>query len=718
MADEIDTFVLEYRVQSDKATRELQALQKNVEGINKTLQNSTQSVTRFVADLAGQLGTLSPAFSELSTVIRGIGSAAGVAGVAMVALSEGIRAASAAREQFNNQRQVSLSAGVGPARVNDLTRQFRAAGAGNVETKDVDQFLIKLQEMSRAAGADPSGHGPAVMRLNQLGLNAGMSTMEMVTALGGHWAGKSQDVITGEAGKDFNRDIALALGKVGTDIANPKTDFAAYADTANNVKELNTEVVKFDEHVNKLTTTMGGATTAVEAFLLRVLNKHIEDVNKALEGGVSADTEAGAIAPDVLAGVAKDIHAETDASRYEHRRKIEQDALVAAANKRLADDKNAQSYKQDDDIYRQQQEIQTQQELAINLFSQSVATFSNAVISKEQALAIWAGAAGSAGGLSKTGYKPTKPGESGATVSESPDAAAMTGGPTSNRNNPGNIRVTPWSKAHGAQGEMKSIATFATPEAGAQAMTDLLQSGIYKGKGINTVSGIITKWAPPSENNTAAYIKFVHDQTGLDVNTVLKPEDYPKLQQAMTRFEGGHSGPRAVAMDKHFKSPYTVQGGSAPVSTAGASAEGARLASVQGIVAERAHVNLQQLQQGRASRGDVEWAMTNQMTDYKRQEQQLKAQLQVPGLTDPIRQQLMRQQADTDVKITNLRDNWNTILQHTREGDRETTQNEYPVQINNTFNGYDSQKIWAEINARLQSQFGSMANARTTKLSH
>jgi hypothetical protein len=722
MADDTDTFVLEYKVQSDRATKELAALQKNIEGVNKTLQNSTESVTRFVADLTGKLGTLSPAFSELSTVIRGIGSAAGAAGVAMVVLGEGIRAATFARDQFNNQRQVGIAAGMSGARVEDMTRQLRAAGSGNVKREDVSGFFVQLQQMARAAGIDPKGR--EAVSLSQLGLNSGMTTVEMAAALGGHWSGASRDLIMSEAGtRGLNKDVALALGQVGPGIAQPKMDFAEYEATAGKVKEVNVQLVEFDESMNKLGVTIGDVTLPAVNAMLKALNRPSPGLPQQEAEDSAAMMGGGAITPDALSGlpdVGKDlrellfgVEENADATRQENRRRTEQQALVAAAEKRLADEKRTQDYKQADKEYEQAQLLQTQQELAISLFAQSVATFSNAVISQEQALAIWAGVAGAAAGLSNTGYVGTKPGQTGAQVSIAPGAASSG---LFNRNNPGNIKVTPWSIAHGAQGNLKEIATFATPEAGSQAMSDLLQSDIYKGKGINTISGIITKWAPPSENNTAAYIKFVHDATGLDANTPLTAEQYGAVKDAMIRFEGAHSGPRAVASDKHFKTPYTVAGGAAPVSTAGASAEGARLASVQAIVAARAHVDLRQLQQGRVSRGDVEWAMTNQMSDYMLDEQRLTAQSRVPGLPDPIRQQLIRQQADTDVKISNLRDYWNVIRDNTRKGDRETTQNEYPVMINNTFNGYDSKQIWNEIDARLRSSYGYTANAGATNV--
>ncbi len=65
----------------------------------------------------------------------------------------------------------------------------------------------------------------------------------------------------------------------------------------------------------------------------------------------------------------------------------------------------------------------------------------------------------------------------------------------------------------------------------------------YRDKyGLNTVTGIINRWAPPSDNNpTDNYIKFVASRAGVGADTPLSMADYPKVIAAMIHFENGYN---------------------------------------------------------------------------------------------------------------------------------------------------------------------------------
>ena len=62
------------------------------------------------------------------------------------------------------------------------------------------------------------------------------------------------------------------------------------------------------------------------------------------------------------------------------------------------------------------------------------------------------------------------------------------------------------------------MAQFPSMEEGLKALDQNLAS--YGKKGINTLSGVISTWAPSSENNTNAYIAHVAKVTGLDPNQI------------------------------------------------------------------------------------------------------------------------------------------------------------------------------------------------------
>lgn len=58
------------------------------------------------------------------------------------------------------------------------------------------------------------------------------------------------------------------------------------------------------------------------------------------------------------------------------------------------------------------------------------------------------------------------------------------------------------------------LAQFKTPEEGLKAIDDNLTA--YGKKGVNTLAGVITRWAPPNENDTQSYISHVAQVTGLN----------------------------------------------------------------------------------------------------------------------------------------------------------------------------------------------------------
>lgn len=80
-------------------------------------------------------------------------------------------------------------------------------------------------------------------------------------------------------------------------------------------------------------------------------------------------------------------------------------------------------------------------------------------------------------------------------------------------NNPGNIdKGQKWQGLAPDQTDSR-FATFDSPESGIRAMAVLIKNYQKKYK-INTVKGIITRWAPANENDTNAYIREVCKNSG------------------------------------------------------------------------------------------------------------------------------------------------------------------------------------------------------------
>ena len=92
-------------------------------------------------------------------------------------------------------------------------------------------------------------------------------------------------------------------------------------------------------------------------------------------------------------------------------------------------------------------------------------------------------------------------------------------------NNPGNIRRvqgTPWVGEIIPTPWVPGFVVFDTLENGYRAMFILLNS--YLARGYNTIEKIITRWAPPTENNTAAYINFVSSYTGTPPDYIIEED--------------------------------------------------------------------------------------------------------------------------------------------------------------------------------------------------
>lgn len=85
-------------------------------------------------------------------------------------------------------------------------------------------------------------------------------------------------------------------------------------------------------------------------------------------------------------------------------------------------------------------------------------------------------------------------------------------------NNPGNIDYSPATKWVGQLPHVIGIESrfcrFADPEHGIRALAKVLLT--YQKRGIDTVAAIIMRWAPTSENNTAAYIDHVAKKCGVE----------------------------------------------------------------------------------------------------------------------------------------------------------------------------------------------------------
>ena len=80
-----------------------------------------------------------------------------------------------------------------------------------------------------------------------------------------------------------------------------------------------------------------------------------------------------------------------------------------------------------------------------------------------------------------------------------------------------------------AQGYDKAFVQFETMEWGWRAAFHLLTRNYYQKHGLNTIRGIVSRWAPPQDhNNTEAYIRNVSRRTGIPADEPLgNPTEQP-----------------------------------------------------------------------------------------------------------------------------------------------------------------------------------------------
>ena len=100
-------------------------------------------------------------------------------------------------------------------------------------------------------------------------------------------------------------------------------------------------------------------------------------------------------------------------------------------------------------------------------------------------------------------------------------------------NNPGNLR---FARQYGAAQGSGGFAQFSTPEAGYQALVDQVQLDASRGE---TLAQYITKYAPPSENDTALYIRQASETLGVHPNTPLASIDSNQVAAFQARKESG-----------------------------------------------------------------------------------------------------------------------------------------------------------------------------------
>lgn len=121
---------------------------------------------------------------------------------------------------------------------------------------------------------------------------------------------------------------------------------------------------------------------------------------------------------------------------------------------------------------------------------------------------------------------------------ESGKLVRFSGGTWSWRNhNPGNLRCKRRGRHVGQIGVAGKFAVFPDYDTGLKAMKACLKDE-YKN---TSIDGLVKNYAPPKENNTVLYKKFLIKKTGVTDGRKIKdftPEEFTKLWKAIKQYEG------------------------------------------------------------------------------------------------------------------------------------------------------------------------------------
>lgn len=153
--------------------------------------------------------------------------------------------------------------------------------------------------------------------------------------------------------------------------------------------------------------------------------------------------------------------------------------------------------------------------------------------------------------------------------SPTPAPAASAPAPSGNQprgirnNNPGNLNFVGQAGATRETGPNGRFAVFQTAEDGLQALAHQLR--LYAQRGINSVRAIISKFAPPSENNTQAYINSVSSRLGVASDAALNLND-PRVVQGLMD---------AIIKVENGRNPYSAEQLASASAVRGAGAAGA-----------------------------------------------------------------------------------------------------------------------------------------------
>lgn len=676
MADNVEEFLLRYKIDVAEASRKLDQLNEKL-------------------DRTGKKGKASAA--GLGSEFMGAAKKVAAAGTAIVlawkAVMNSIRAATDAMKDYNEQAIIARKTGIGMQTQEAIAANMSRGSGGRVSRAESRQALNAIGEFVGAAYTDPSRMNAQNVRLRMMGISPtganGMiaGTGSVMDQLGKRWKDMTEEMARAEGDllglTTQTVDAMRQLGGAVTDTSNITLEQAKrQRDASAAAKELNAALDGIEKDFGDIVKVITDDVLPILANFFKLLQEGSHNLAGVFskEGIVEGGKHAGrALWEDFKArvGAGKDDKVPSFSEQLDATGKKQTEEEQRQAQAIVDQDtKNAEL----------NHEASKKLELTANQFSMAVAAMPGAV-SMEQAIAMWAGEA--AKRMLTGGAPAAAPAAAGGTTA--PAAGGATRG--IRNKNPGNLEYNAYTRSLGATGSDGRFAIFPTMEAGVKAHETLLGGKSYAGK---TLSGIINKYAPSSENDTKAYIDFVSKRTGIGAGDVVRPDQIPALAAAMqvheSRYTGGGGAGAGGVGRGYGRSDYQrVMAGSGIASQLHMTGDPLRVLSD-------------------ASRGDVQYAIDAQMKGFAASIVKLQGEINAaearhqPQVAASLKGDLFRQAQQMQALDTYS----SQFLAGARPGGQERTQGSPPIQtFNININGITDPM---EVAKEVQRQMGIVAN--------
>jgi len=733
MASDLETFVLEYKIDSGDALKGLDKLNQRVGSFSKDATKGLGSIRDFAADATKELGKLDPALSTVADGLSAIARSGSAATLVFSGLVAVMKTAVDTNARFQQQRTAGIQTGLSGVQLQDNVNKL---SFGNVNREKALDHMRRSSDLAMSyytqGGKGSSAANLELQRLHVSPFDANgrvLDTQSLNSQLSEAYSKMSASQTRSSAlALGFDPDVAMNMRSLGSNFNNTTLTNAqidSYEKGSKAAQDYTNAINKLSNDLTADSTSLGQRTLPALTALSNFFDKFTDkSLNAQEHHNDLRDKNLGTIhAGETWWEATKNFSTDLDkASKMaDEQVAAEKKADQDARNKRVADSnkENAQT-KSDLGILN----------LAASQFSDAVQTFSG-ITSDKAGWAAWAGEVGRANGLGGKSDNFGMPGQDrpgSVTRNEAAASAVYSGGGTGTaadrNNNPGNMEYGPFAKAHGATGSDGRFAIFPDAATGTSAQQALLKSRMNAG--MNTLSSVITSWAPPSDHNdTAGYIAEVAKAVGIDPSKPFSADHIPAIAAAMAKREGWHGardsgaagimgGPMANAWDVNAQPIYTINGPVLDRKTA-FSRNGAQFLGIATADASDLGIPRNQVLTGDVSRKDIEWVQSIRLAKLMAHEGDLLRQSQMPIASPAERSNLSKSLMDNELAISNLRALGASVTALGNDGPRSLSLGMQQSTITINVNGVSDPNRVAEIvNQRLALQFHVAGSSTST----